>query len=513
MKKAILALFLSICMLMNSVSISAFAAEELEFKPSDDTEFLDIGAYTIGNNVTVNQLLEQSKFTARQGHGFAAERGNNLIDRLKGQKATVVGDNNAPNGADRLIIGRFGSEIWIQDKYYSSAEKSIDACFDENKLFRYVDADGNAMQIEVPRDQYEAAVERMRDKIRNGQLKNIGITDPNDAENIVRKGSLTYKQAANLAKAGTVESLTYDAVNGTVSAGCAFGISSLITYSVSRLNGVSPKEALKTSAIQGLKAGGVAFGTSIISSQLARTNITKVFVPSSEALVKALGDDFAKALLKSVGKEAINDVPAATIRTEAAKILRSQALTAGVTIVILSAGDVADIVRGRVSAEQLLKNLAVTTAGVAGGYAGSALGGVAGSAIAPGIGTTLGSIAGGVVIGGIAGYGTEKILGIFVKDDAEKMMAIIENNFSQLAQEYLVSEDEAIHIADALQGDLTGNNLKDMFASENQNKYAQELIEPLVVAEISNRETIEPPTAAEMRTELKDSLKGVVFIH
>lgn len=508
MGKSGIALILSICLIISSVSIPAYAAEEPK---DDDTEYIDIGAYTIGNNVTVNHLLEQSKFTVSNGHGFAAERGNNLIDRLKGQNAIVVGDNNVKNGPDRLIIGRDGSKVWIQDKYYQSASDSIGACF-EDGTFRYVDGDGNAMQIEVPSDQYDDAVRFMRKRIEKGELENVGITDPDDAENLVRKGSLSYKQTVNLAKAGTIESLTYDAVNGTVSAGCAFGISSLIVYSVSRLNGDSPKEALKTSAIQGLKAGGIAFGTSVISSQLARTNVMGVFTPSSESLVKALGDDFAEALLKSVGKGTAG-LSKDSITTQAAKILRNQALTAGVTIVLLSTGDVADIIRGRISAEQLLKNLAVATAGVVGGYAGSALGGVAGSAVAPGIGTTIGSVAGGVVVGGLAGYGTEKVLGIFVKDDAEKMMVILEDNFSQLAQDYLINETEANAIADALQEKLTGDNLKSMFASEDQDKYAQNMIQPLVEAEISKRTPIQAPTAAEMRTELKNSLKGVVYIH
>ena len=219
MKKSSIALILVFCMMINLTPIQAFATERAEIEPID--EYIDIGAYTISNNVTVRRLLEQTKFTASQGHGFAAERGNNLIDRLKGQNAIVVGDNNVENGPDRLILGRDGSKIWIQDKYYATAKGSVDACF-ENGVFRYLDADGNAMQIEVPSDQYDEAVQQMRAKIENGQLKNAGITDPGEAESLVRKGSLTYKQAVNLAKAGTIESLKYDAVNGVVSAGCAF---------------------------------------------------------------------------------------------------------------------------------------------------------------------------------------------------------------------------------------------------------------------------------------------------
>lgn len=511
MKKAIIALVLTICLFIDSVSMQVDAEENREKENVVNKEHIDIGAYTVGNNKTIDQLLQQSKFTARQGHGFAAEIGNNLIDRLKGIDATVVGNDNVKNGADRLILGRDGRKIWIQDKYYNTAKGSIDACF-EDGLFRYLDADGNAMQIEVPRDQHDKAVKLMRKKIEDGHLKNAGITDPDDAENLVRKGSLTYKQAVNLAKAGTVESLIFDAKNGMVSAKYSVGISFLMVYSISRLNGESPKKSLKAAAFEGLKSGGIVFGTSVISNQLARTNAIKVFVPSSEALVKALGDDFASALLKSVGRETVGLTDDA-IRRQAAKVLRSQALTAGVTIVLLSIDDVAEIVRGRISAEQLLKNLAVTTVGIAGGYAGSVIGGAAGTAIAPGVGTKAGSIVGGVVIGGAAGYGAEKVLGIFVKDDAEKMMVIIEENFGELCQEYLLSEDEANRVADVLMEKLTGENLKDMFASENQNKYARKMIEPLIIAEIANRDIINVPTEAEMRTELKSTLEGVVFIH
>lgn len=512
MKKSIMALILSICIIINFFPVQVLAVEESMLEePASENKYIDIGAYVIGNNITINQLLAQSKFTASQGHGFAAEVGNNLIDRLKGENAKVVGNDNVKNGADRLIIGRDGTRIWIQDKYYSTASGSIGACF-EDGVFRYLDADGNPMQIEVPKDQYDDAVLLMRKRIENGQLKNAGITNPDDAENLVRKGHLTYKQAVNLAKAGTVESLKFDVKKGTVSAGCAFGISSVIVYSVSRLNGASPEESLKVSAIEGLKTGGTVFGTYVISSQLARTNITKAFVPSSEALVKALGDDFATALLNSAGQQTVGLTDDA-IRSQAAKIIRNQGLTSAVTIAILTTGDVVEIVRGRISAEQLLKNLAVTTAGVIGGSAGSALGGAAGTFVAPGPGTTAGSIIGGVVVGGAAGYGAEKILGIFVKDDAEKMMEIIEDGFLQLAQDYLLNEEEANRIVAALQEELTGENLKNMFASKNQEEYAQDMIEPLVITEVSNRKPIKVPTEAEMRAELKATLKDVVFIH
>lgn len=57
--------------------------------------------------------------------------------------------------------------------------------------------DGKPMQIEVPSDKFDAAVQAMEEKIREGKIP--GVTDPNEAKNIVRKGHFTYQQAKNIA--------------------------------------------------------------------------------------------------------------------------------------------------------------------------------------------------------------------------------------------------------------------------------------------------------------------------
>ncbi|EPU7112929.1 hypothetical protein ACVY3D_005166, partial [Escherichia coli] len=55
-----------------------------------------------------------------QGHGFAAERGNHIVDRVRLKNARILGDNNARNGADRLVSG-----TEIQTKYCSTAARSV----------------------------------------------------------------------------------------------------------------------------------------------------------------------------------------------------------------------------------------------------------------------------------------------------------------------------------------------------------------------------------------------------
>lgn len=74
----------------------------------------------------INKLYEEEKFHGRQGHGFAAERANNLYDNLTGHDAKIVGDDNVKNGADRMVDG-----IFIQSKYCQTGSACVNECFDE----------------------------------------------------------------------------------------------------------------------------------------------------------------------------------------------------------------------------------------------------------------------------------------------------------------------------------------------------------------------------------------------
>ena len=164
-------------------------------------------AGTVYSNVSSGATAYgEEKFHAIRGHGFAAERANTLYDRYTGHDAHILGDDNAKNGADRLVDG-----VEIQSKYCKTGGKCVSECF-ENGQFRYMGSDGKPMQIEVPSDKYESAIQAMQERIRRGEVP--GVSDPNEAQQIVRKGHFTYEQAKNIAKAGTVESLTYDAANG-----------------------------------------------------------------------------------------------------------------------------------------------------------------------------------------------------------------------------------------------------------------------------------------------------------
>ena len=83
------------------------------------------------NRISSETTAGMEKFHARQGHGFAAERADHLNDYLAGKDTKILGDDNALNGADRIVDGQM-----IQSKYCSSGSACVAECFHDGH-FRY----------------------------------------------------------------------------------------------------------------------------------------------------------------------------------------------------------------------------------------------------------------------------------------------------------------------------------------------------------------------------------------
>lgn len=439
------------------------------------------GGYAASAPGAIEKGVSEERFHSRQGHGFAAERANNLFDTLTGRDAQIVGDNNAKNGADRVVDG-----VYIQSKYCATGSRCVNECFADGGKgsFRYMH-DGKPMQIEVPSDLYDAAVEAMEHKIRNGQVD--GVTNPADAKNIIRKGHFTYEQARNIAKAGTVESLTYDAVNGVVIASSAFGVTAVITFATSVWHGEDIDIALKAAVYSGLKVGGAAFASTVLAGQLSKAGLNSALVNSSEALVSLIGPKASAVIVNAFRAEG-NKIYGAAAEKYLAKLFRSNGITATITFVVLSAGDIAGIFSGKISGKQLFKNMTNTAAGLAGATAGFVLG----SAV-PGVGNVIGGLIGfaGAMAGGSAATkAANSVTSAFIEDDAEEMVRIIQKVFQTMAEEYLLNQKEAEKTVDRLRDKLDGKVLKNMHASNDRRGFARRLLTPLIEQEVSNRQTI-----------------------
>lgn len=428
-----------------------------------------------------------NRLHARQGHGYAAEQANDGIDTLFGRNARILGDDNAKNGADRMVDGQF-----IQTKYCQDARTSVNAGFENGGQgsYRYLDKNGNPMQLEVPSDQYDEAVRCMEQKIKEGKVP--GVSDPKRAKDLIRKGHVTYAQAKAIAKAGTIESLTFDAAHGVVIGASALGISATITFAQAIWNGESVEKAVEQALIAGLQAGGAGFLIAVGTAQMARTGVNQVLMTPSIALVKVLPPPVRQALVNFLRTGAPIYGEAAT--RNLAKLMRSNVIASTVTIVVLSSGNIINYFRGRISAAQLMAEVSVLAVGIVGGYIGGAF---LGALFGP-----LGAIAGGMIVGSLSSSAAQKLISEFHESDAEKMIEILQDSLQQLAPGYLLNQEEGLLVVEELRKLLNAEVLLCMFASKDQKLFADTLVEEAIHRVICCRAPISVPKCDEFTNGL-----------
>ena len=483
-----------------------FARVIMSFDQKNDD--VENGGLAASNRGVVNKLFDEERFHARQGHGFAAERANHLEDRLHGKKARIEGDNNIKNGPDRSVMQSDGAKILIQSKYCATGTRSINGCFENNGsgVFRYLDSSGNPMIIEVASDTYEDAVRAMARKIENGQIP--GVADPAKASEIVKPGNFTYQQARNIAKAGNVDSIIYDAKSGAVISVSAFGISAAITLAVSLWNGDEPKLALKNAAFSGLKVGGTALLTTVLASQISKSSISGLMTPAFQSVAKTLSPKVYAALANAFRNG--STLTGAAAINSAAKLLKGNVISAAVTAAVLSMFDIKDVVRGRISGSQMVANAAKTTTTVIGGTAGWIGGSAAGTIVLPGVGTVVGGLIGSLVAGSGISVLVDKVTGKFRDSDAEKMIQLIQEAFFDICEEYLLGQDEAEKVSDNLAPKINEKTLKMMHVNKNRYCYAKALIEPLALLEVEKRPTVGIPSESLIEESIDAAIVEIV---
>ena len=337
------------------------------------------------------------------------------------------------------------------------------------------------MVDEVPKGFGEEAQEILRNKIQKGEVR--GIKDPNKAKDLIREGAVTYEQAKNIAKLGSVDGLIYDAKQGIVAISESFpflGVVGALTFCKSIWDGKDFKEALKNSCIVTLKAGGfIGLQTTLVSG-IARSGIDNAIKNTSQEIVKLIGPDLSNTLFHEAGTAA------------ASKVLRGNVITMGVSVSILSAKDFYNFFSGDISFQQLSKNILHTSSGVAGAIAGASVG----SAI-PVVGTVVGGLVGGM----LASKAAKGVLDELIEDDAKRMLDILQNVWADLSYDYMLSKSEAA-LAMAEFKTYTEENpnfLKDIFHNPNHELAAKIIAEPIVAAIAVTRPKIKLPSDDDIR--------------
>lgn len=402
-------------------------------------EGLSQSELAVGSTISALQIEENTQWTKYHcgkygltGHGFAAEDANNIADLLSGHEVEMPGRNNSLNGADRMVDGNL-----IQTKYCRNAHDSVSAAFsNETGLFRY-----EGQVIEVPKDQYVEAIDHMRKKIIDGKVP--GYTNPEDASKLIKQGSVTYRQAKNIAKSMTSDSLKFDAQSQVVSTTSSFGISFVITAGLGLMKCHSSEDRLpviQNALIQGLNNGTITMSSGILNMQFLKTNAGRGLASSITTHSKSAINTVRNS---SAGKTAIDKIATtiagkplygAAARNVVVKSLRTNIIgNIALTTVIILPDMYRCFLARSISKPQFVKNLIVNTSSLGMATLGLYLGSAFGKGWA---------IGGAVALGAASAWAVKKIVNHISKDDSEKMQQLINVALMQLCQDYLIQDED-----------------------------------------------------------------------
>lgn len=167
--------------------------------------------------------------------------------------------------------------------------------------------------------------------------------------------------------------------------------------------------------------------------------------------------------------------------------MRGTLVTSFALVAVTTGPDMIKMVRGRISGAQFVKNLAVTSSGVAGSAIGSIAGGVMLSPLGP-FGALAGRAAGGLLGGMIATAVSRKIAGALVEDERVKVLALVQEQVAWLATSLMLTEHELENLNANLASVIDQKTLEIIFTAKEQGRAtANMLIKPLVVSVVKQR--------------------------
>jgi hypothetical protein len=139
------------------------------------------------------------------------------------------------------------------------------------------------------------------------------------------------------------------------------------------------------------------------------------------------------------------------------------------------------------SQAQFLKNLTVTTSGVAGGAIGSIVGGVVMSPLGP-AGAIAGRIAGGIAGGFVASALATTFTSALGEDDRTTMMRVVSQQLEYLARTFMLTANELDNVNANLAQVVTPKMLETLYGEKKaRHALANQFLKPTVVAVVRQR--------------------------
>ncbi|MCT6924669.1 hypothetical protein [Metasolibacillus sp.] len=370
--------------------------------------------------------------------------------------------------------------------YCPTVEKAVDICS------HYI-TNNERLLLEVPFEQYEEIINVMKQQ----------VSDTIDYRQIIKKGAFTYAQIEHITLARNIHGLTMDEQGRIHFVNDAISISAVTAFAQSKWNGAPRKVAIENGIHTGLAVLGETFAEEVISLQIY--NHEEVIAdfdlnPDIRGAFKTGGAKMAsKKMATAITKKAM--ISSAALK-KGIMLLNTNVVTGALVTGMMSTVDIAHTVRGKMSSQQLFKNIAKTAASVTGGMIGMLVGSGIGLTI-PNVSTAIVSMIGaivGLLIGsGLASKITKRALDMFIRDDALQMLDIFNERLTVLAGEYLLNEKEleqALHDFEALHN--MPKMLKEMYAAEDREQFADQLIQGELMRIVKLRMYLHVPTNEEI---------------
>lgn len=370
----------------------------------------------------MQRLLEDSF----QPDEIFVELGNNIyhgIDRLLTVSTGLQNEELFANRDqdDSCHLDRIVNDQEFQVKFFKTAELSISEAFSsEDGTYRYIASDGNPVAIEFPSDQFSQAVLSMRKKWN----KIPGLSSPEQAEGLVKKGVVTYNQAKNIARFDIIEGLHFYLQEGVVESKYKTPISFCVNFAKQCWITKNPNLILQEHAVAAAKK----ITTILLVSQLqsVKNIITTIGVPKNAENLLTKGLEISGSKLKNP---------------------LGGAMAFNVAIISISASkDVYHLMNNKISGGQFFKTTLTNASGVFGGSAGAlVVGAVAGKVL----GGTLGAVAGpagaffgAAVCSHLSTMATKAVLDEYIDDDGVAAKRLTKYQIKYLAEEYMLTAEE-----------------------------------------------------------------------
>ncbi|MCL2399411.1 MAG: hypothetical protein FWC91_06680 [Defluviitaleaceae bacterium] len=166
------------------------------------------------------------------------------------------------------------------------------------------------------------------------------------------------------------------------------------------------------------------------------------------------------------------------ILRSAFQLLRANIITRLLSVIFLIVIDVFSLVKGRISRKQFVLNIGMALMLLVGGTAGWNLGTAAINEILIEnvILGLVGGILGAGILGAVLGTIWEKVIGLFVVDDAHEMMCVLNQEFNEMICEFNLDNTAAEQLVDEIEIDT--KTLRSIFSSKTRQETCREILNP-----------------------------------